>query len=383
MNLTVSARIAGGAIFTIALLGILVFSGLSGISSINDGLVRVTDESTPMLEETSHVMTSLLKATVAVNNFHQEMELDKLQTNKDIFSEQQKQNTKSSKYLAQLSAGHSAIDSSFSKSKKVIKEYFGLVPQSFQLHQQDLTLQAQLEEKQVEFEDAADELDSLLSDFSDEAKSKQVSDNASALSSMVTEATVTITDSLAIAELPQVLTAQNEIDTLMSDFNRRFGVISKDRSAQRNEYFYDTLVAIDIFKNIVIGNSSILFLLEEQLKTKQQAKQELVKSAQVADQALVALEVVAKGVSSFNASIKQEASENVASSRTLMIGLAIMAILVAVGINTVVLKSIRGPLAEVLRAMTQVASGDLKTQVEVRSDDEIGKLSAGINKCNK
>ena len=68
MNLTVTARIVGGAILTISLLIILVFNGLSGVSSINDGLTRVTEESTPMLQQTSNVMTSLLKASVQVNN---------------------------------------------------------------------------------------------------------------------------------------------------------------------------------------------------------------------------------------------------------------------------------------------------------------------------
>ena len=382
MNLTVTARIVGGAILTISLLIILVFNGLSGVSSINEGLTRVTEESTPMLQQTSNVMTSLLKASVQVNNFHQATESNELPSFESGFTQHQKDNTNAYKALDQYSASYENINSALNKSHKKVNEYFALIPQSFKSHQQDLNLQVQLTDKQVEFEDVADELDSLLSDFSDEASTKSVADNLSAMSSMVTEATVTITDALAIAELSQVNLARNEIRTLMQDFAKRFNQVTSNQTAKNNEYFADTQSSVENFKSLVVGSTSILHLLENQLNIKQKAKSELVQSAQIAEQALSDLAVVSDRVNALNVSIKEEASANVTSSRALMIGLAIIAILVAAGINAWVLKSIRGPLSAVLQVMNKVADGDLRNKVEVHSDDEIGKLSEGINRLS-
>jgi methyl-accepting chemotaxis protein len=382
MNLTVTARIIGGAILTVTLLGILVFNGLSGVSSINDGLLRVTEESTPMLQQTSNLMTSLLKSKAQANNYHQSVDASELPSFESRFNQNQKDNNKAYKSLTQYSSDYEDINSALNNSRKKVKNYFTLIPQSFKSHQDDLGLQDQLTKKQVVFEDTADELGSLLSDFSKEALNKSVTDNLSAMSSMVTEATVTITDVLAIADISQVNVARNEITTLMKDFSKRFNQVTSDRTAKNNEYFNDAQSSVEGFKSLVVGSASILQLLDNQLNTKQRAASELVESALIAEQALADLGVVSDRVNALNLSIKEDASEAVSAGRTVMIGLAIIALLAAVGINAWVLTSIRAPLAEVLNVMNKVADGDLRDKVDVHSEDEIGMLSEGINRLS-
>lgn len=382
MNLTVTARIIGGAILTVTLLGILVFNGLSGVSSINDGLLRVTEESTPMLQQTSNLMTSLLKSKAQANNYHQSVNASELPSFESRFNQNQKDNNKAYKSLTQYSSDYEDINSALNNSRKKVKNYFTLIPQSFKSHQDDLGLQDQLTKKQVVFEDTADELGSLLSDFSKEALNKSVTDNLSAMSSMVTEATVTITDVLAIADISQVNVARNEITTLMKDFSKRFNQVTSDRTAKNNEYFNDAQSSVEGFKSLVVGSASILQLLDNQLNTKQRAVSELVESALIAEQALADLGVVSDRVNALNLSIKEDASEAVSAGRTVMIGLAIIALLAAVGINAWVLTSIRAPLAEVLNVMNKVADGDLRDKVDVHSEDEIGMLSEGINRLS-
>jgi methyl-accepting chemotaxis protein len=382
MNLTVTARIIGGAILTVTLLGILVFNGLSGVSSINDGLLRVTEESTPMLQQTSNLMTSLLKSKAQANNYHQSVNASELPSFESRFNQNQKDNNKAYKSLTQYSSDYEDINSALNNSRKKVKNYFTLIPQSFKSHQDDLGLQDQLTKKQVVFEDTADELGSLLSDFSKEALNKSVTDNLSAMSSMVTEATVTITDVLAIADISQVNVARNEITTLMKDFSKRFNQVTSDRTAKNNEYFNDAQSSVEGFKSLVVGSASILQLLDNQLNTKQRAASELVESALIAEQALADLGVVSDRVNALNLSIKEDASEAVSAGRTVMIGLAIIALLAAVGINAWVLTSIRAPLAEVLNVMNKVADGDLRDKVDVHSEDEIGMLSEGINRLS-
>lgn len=379
MNLTVTARIAGGAGLVILLLAVLVFNGLSGVNSINEGLTKVTERSTPMVVEESYIAQSLLQAAAEVNFYHQTLETAKLPSIQTKYQEQQKSNQSSRNRFATLAEDYDDISIALAKSETLVKSYFELVPGSFTEHQKDIQLRGEIDEKRIEFEDVADELDSFLFDFSDDVSSKTIADILRSLSTMVREATITVTDVLAISERDQVQVAVNDINSLITDFDNKFKQVSDSSTARSNEFYDDTFEAITRFKNIVVGDSNIMELLQEQLDAKHQAKNLLVESGQLSTAALLQLKQVSNHVKDLTSSIKKEAEENVSSSKTTLIGVAIVAIIVAIGINSWILQSIRSPLAEVLRVMSLVSDGDLRQNVNVHSSDEIGKLSEGFN----
>jgi len=379
MNLTVTARIAGGAGLVILLLALLVFNGLSGVSSINDGLVSVTEQSTPMLVEESEIVQSLLHAAAEVNFYHQMADPAGLAAISSKYQAQTKKNAEARGLLADLADDFPNIAAALSTSQKSIKSYLDIVPKSFDSHKTDLRLRNEIASKRSDFEDVADELGSMLSDFADEVSSKKIAGILNSLSSLVEEATITVTDVLAVSQRDQVQVAVNDINSLIAEFEKKFKQVSDNSSARSMDYYSDTAEAIARFEALVIGDSNILVLLQEQLDAKHLAQEQLTESGKIATQALANLKKVSNGVKDLTASIKAEANENVTSSRSLLIGFAIVAIMVAIGINFWVLRSIRNPLAEVLRVMSKVSEGDLRENVEVHSSDEIGKLSEGFN----
>jgi methyl-accepting chemotaxis protein len=379
MNLTVSTRIVGGAGIVILLLTLLVFNGLSGVNNINDGLVSVTEQSTPMLIEAGGVVQSLLRAAAEVNFYHQSNDSSNLAAIASQYEHQVKENASARKNLSRLSDDFPDISSALSKSQKTIKNYIDIVPKSFDSHKKDIELRKQITSKRTDFEDVADELDSLLFDFSDDVSSKNIGDILRGLSAMVREATITVTDILAVSESSEVNVAVNDINSLIADFKKKFKQVSDNNAARSSEFFADTAAAINTFEELVIGNANILNLLQNQLDFKLLANQQLTESGQIANEALDNLKKVSLSVKDLTNSIKKEANDNVTSSRTLIIGVAIVAIIVAIGVNFWVLQSIRNPLAEVLRVMSKVSDGDLRENVEVHSSDEIGKLSEGFN----
>ncbi len=379
MNLTVTARIAGGAGLVILLLALLVFIGLSGVSSINDGLESVTEQSTPMLVEEGEIVQSLLHAAAEVNFYHQMQEPSGLAAIEAKYREQVKKNNSARERLSQLADDFPNISAPLSQSKKSIQDYLDIVPKSFASHKKDLELLQEISDKRGDFEDVADELGSMLSDFSDEISNNTLANTLRILSNMVEEATITVTDVLAISERSQVQVAVNDLNSLVAEFKKKFKTVSDSSSARSNEYYADTASAIIRFESLMVGDSNILVLLQEQLDARHLAKQQLTESGQIATQTLVNLKKVSNSVKELTASIKNEANENVSSSRTMIIGVAIVAIIVAIGINLWVLQSIRNPLAEVLRVMSMVSNGDLRENVNVHSSDEIGKLSEGFN----
>ncbi|THF65070.1 methyl-accepting chemotaxis protein [Pseudothauera rhizosphaerae] len=68
------------------------------------------------------------------------------------------------------------------------------------------------------------------------------------------------------------------------------------------------------------------------------------------------------------------AEEIAQASRTLMITLAVLAILLAAGSAWLIARSITRPLGEAVEAANALAEGDLTVRVEARSHDEVGQL---------
>jgi methyl-accepting chemotaxis protein len=380
MNLTVTARIAGGAGLVIFLLALLVFTSLSGVNNINGGLASVTEQSTPMLVEQGEVVQSLLQSASEVNFFHQSQDSSKLGRHSDQYQSLVKTNKSASARLSELAEDFPDISAPLSSSQKSLKNYLEIVPKSFDSHRKNLSLIEQISSSRGDFEDVADDLGSLLSDLDDEVSNNTVSSNLGSMINMVEESTITVTDALAIVEVSQVQVAVDDISSLLVDFNQKFEVVSDNGSVQDNENFSDISEAVDNFRALVSGGESLLAIKREQLEARDLAKQQLVESGQIVSEVLVSLKKVSNAVNSLNERIKSDANDNVSSSRTLIIIFALIAIIVAVVINVWVLRSIRNPLAEMLRVMSKVSDGDLRENVVVHSKDEIGKLSEGFNK---
>ena len=379
MNLTVTARIAGGSGLVILLLISLSFTGLSGVSSIDEGLTAVTDKSTPMLISGSENMSSLLQATVEVNRFHQSRDSGELTTFENNYNELMKKNGTSSKALAAAAQDYPEVLNSLKSSNKAIDQFSELVPQVFEKHRRDLSLGSSVEGMRSDFEDVADELDSILYDFSDDLGSGTASTNLQSMSNMVREATVTVTDVLVNDQAAAVSAASRDIDALVKDFDSKFAAVQSDSNATSNDYYSDALAAIEKFRNLTVNSGNILSTYSQQLAVRAEAKQNLSDSDAAATQALSHLNSVFTKVKGLTQSIKEDASDKVGASRTLLLGFAVVAILVAAGVNYWVLQSVTNPLGEVLRVIGKVSKGDLTEKAQIFSEDELGKLSNGFN----
>jgi methyl-accepting chemotaxis protein len=68
-----------------------------------------------------------------------------------------------------------------------------------------------------------------------------------------------------------------------------------------------------------------------------------------------------------------------ARARTLIIGLIVAAVLLSLVVVFVVSRSIAGPLNQTVRVLARLADGHLDQRIEVRSRDEIGRMSGSLN----
>lgn len=379
MNLTVTARIVGGAGLVMLLLILLSFFGLRGISSIEDGLNSVTDKSTPMLISGSENLSSLLEATVAVGQYHKSSMLADLGDIESSYQTSMQQNETSAGALKLAAQDYPAVLSSLNSSQENIESFKQVVPQMFSAHKNDLSLGERIDNMRGDFEDVADELDTYLFDFSDDIGGGSTADTLQSMSNMIREATVTVTDTLISDDRNTLNSAIRDIASLVEDLDSSFASVQQDSSATNNEYYSDTLASLTKFKQLTTSGENILSIYQQQLDERQKAEGLLTQSSQIATEAKSHLRAVFTKVKGLTQNIKDDAADKVSTSRTLLIVIAVIAIAFAVGINLWVVRSITGPLNEVLRVIGKVADGDLTDKAQVFRKDELGKLSYGFN----
>ena len=359
MNLTVTARILGGSGLVILLLTALFFTGLSGLNSIEEGLNSVTDKSTPMLISGSENLSSLLKASAEVSRFEQSRDLKELDGFETTYNRLMAANQSSSQALSQLAQAYPQVLASLKSSDASIRQFSQVAPQLFAAHRQDLQLRDKIVELRTSFEDVADELDSTLFDFADDIGEGEVSDALQSMSSLIREATVSVTDVLMSNNLATLATTIKDISALNQELDEKFSQVQSDIVATSNDYYSDTKSAIDNYKQLAAGSGNILETYQEQLSLAARAKSLLSESESHSDKAQQHLNTVFAQVKDLTQSIKEGASSKVKSSRTMLMGFALIAVLVAIGVNYWVLRSITMPLKEVLRVIVRVANGDL------------------------
>jgi methyl-accepting chemotaxis protein len=78
----------------------------------------------------------------------------------------------------------------------------------------------------------------------------------------------------------------------------------------------------------------------------------------------------------------EAATQDSASARNIINGLALAALLLAAGVAWLVSRSIARPLVNAVEVARRVAQGDLSAQVEVRSRDETGELMMALKLMN-
>ena len=85
-----------------------------------------------------------------------------------------------------------------------------------------------------------------------------------------------------------------------------------------------------------------------------------------------------KIVEASGADIKQ----NIASSRNLMVGLGVAAVLIGVAFAYGITRSITRPISEAVKVAETVAAGDLTSHIDITSTDEIGRLLQALKIMN-
>ncbi|MCO7226442.1 methyl-accepting chemotaxis protein [Pleionea sp. CnH1-48] len=378
MSLTVSARIAGGFSLVVALLVITSITSISSIRSISNNLHSVVEDATPMLQNSGETISELLEANDKINR-HQKSQLSaELGGFEKEFEQIKARFVKRQKLLAKSIKLIQGAESPFNDSRASSERYFALIPEVIANHQLELQLAEKISDAKGEFEDAADNVDSIIFDFADEVSDSAAKEQVQAIGNLIRESTISTLDALNLDRLTTIQTVYKDNQAIIEAVNSRYSALG-NTSARSSDYYSELREAIDSLLNMTSGNESLLSLYMEQIRAGNLSAKTLNEAEGHLSIAISKMRTVVSSIKQFADRSKDEAISQVESSLSIIVIMLIAAVVAAGVISYLVIRGIRGPLSDIVEAIAQVATGDLTQRIDIQTNDELGGLAASVN----
>ncbi|NVJ62563.1 MAG: methyl-accepting chemotaxis protein [Gammaproteobacteria bacterium] len=376
MNLTVSTRIAGGFGIVVILLLVIGIVSLSGVGSINQNLTHVVDQATPMLETSGDLRSTLLEANDRVNRHRKIEQVDELEAMEGQYQSLYQDYQKQEALMLSLAAGYPEIASAFKKSQQSITAYFSKIPRVFDEHRKELELAATIAKQRTDFEDTADELDSLIYDLSEDAP--DAASDIRSIGNLIREGTISATDALNLADTSTINIVQKDLRAIVSSAKKRFADLAST-AASESDYYSETGAALNKYESLSIGSDGLLNQYVDQITAAEASVNTLLDAETNLTAAMKQLSIAVDEVKGLAEELKNKAVSQVSSSQMLIVVIAVIAVVAAVFITFLVINTIRKPLNEVVDVLSIVADGDLRRTIDSERQDEFGALSNSVN----
>ncbi len=378
MNLTVSARIAGGFGVVVILLLIISVISLMGVNSINKNLSTVVDEATPMLQTSGELISNLLEANAVVNRYQKERSLSNLDAFVSEYDSIRGKYDTRVKVMQGLAKSHPKLAKKFQDSQQTVANYFIKVPDIFQAHRQELELIDRISDRRMNFEDTADELDSLIYDLSEELSDSSNVQTVRNIGNLIREGTIGATDALNLKNVDTIAIVRKDLRAIVAsakdDYNSLAGT-----AASNSDYFSEIGASLNQFDDFATGNDGILTLYINQLNEAAKSRRLLDEAETILETSISQMREAVNLVKRFADETKESAVSEVNNSQWIIIVISVVGVAAAVLISVIVIGTIRKPLNEVVEVIGNVADGDLTRKIEIRRNDELGSLAESVN----
>lgn len=383
MKLTVALRIIGGFGIISLLLLLIGATAYISLSNISSSTAEVNQVSIPALENSAQMQSEFVimsKLSLQAFNAIELKEVDQLLQQ---FSTEQQRYQQASTQLARVVQDNAQLKGA---AAEVAKSYDAFTPVSNALFSQlktNLQLRDSIDSKIADVEMNADDMASLILDFTDVRDVQRRFPNAykaatnietgiNTLVSNVVDLNRTTSDSTAN-------TIGNEIGFRLKDLNDQFAIIESDTAGQV-ALVADMAEKVSELNNLLSGSNSVVTLKMQRLQGIADATGLLAQAEQQTAAAMTSLAGLLSQARSAAETIQQESANGVANAITTIFIVVVVSILLAVVIAYITVKSIKNPLDKVNAILGVVASGDLTQKLDDKAQDEFGELARNCNK---
>ncbi len=385
MKLTVKLRVIGGFSIISLLLNFIGITAYAQLNSISESTAEVNDVSIPALENSALMKSEfVLMSKISLQAYN-------AATREQIAALRQQFTTEQNAYQSAATQLNQAVQQQETlrgAAQQVNAAYEAFTPLSNQLFEQldsNVALQQAINSNIDELEGTADDMASLLLDFSDvnnvrnrfpqaSQAATQMETGINSLISVVVDLNRTTNDSTAA-------TIGNDIAFRLQDLNKQLNVMLGEASqiaitaelSEKLAQVSDTLNA----------NAGIPALKTQLLQGKTKADRLLQQADEQTSLALTRLDLLLNQSTKAAAEIQEHSNNNVSNAITAIFIVMLASVLVAILIAFYTVKAIVNPLDKINAMLSVIASGDLTQKLQDHSKDEFGELSRNINKVNQ
>lgn len=385
MKLTVKLRVIGGFSIISLLLIIIGLTAYARLSSISQATAEVNNVSIPALENSALMKSDfVMLSKIALQAYNAET-ANQITELRQAFTSEQDSYQNAASQLNQSVAQHASLSHA---AKQVSAAFDIFIPLSSQLFDQlgnNITTQQRITERMSELENTADDMASLLLDFSDitnvRTRFPRAYQAATQMETGINSLVSVVVDLNRTQNANTATTIANDIAFRLQDLTSQLNtMLSEAGTTSMPAELAEKLEQVSANLN---ANSGIPALKTQLLEGKSKAEQLLQQGDEQTRSALLLLDALLNQSTKAAAEIQQQSNSSVNNAVTTIFVVMIGSILIAVFIAFRTVNAIVKPLEKVNAMLSVIASGDLTQQLKDHTQDEFGELSRNINKVNQ
>lgn len=386
-NLSAINRISSGFALVIIFLLVIGYQGVTSINGINESLNNINTKASPVNELTNKLNQNLSQLNLIMYQ-HYNATSPQIHSEKRALIEQVKlaffDNTQQLiNLLFSVQAAQQQV-TNLNDLESKIKQTFEDIQLTMQLSENAVVNYSKITQEQKVITEVGNQLATLI----EQAKQQPLNQKQQLL---VINVHRLLEQGLSIAKQLATTNSYDNARLLSSHISEwlkayvevGFEVQDELKRNQNLQHFQqfgllaaDLAYLMDHEKGLAEKATSYLSIkqtLEKNIANNQSALEE---SAQVID-------TISQFARDYSNIITNQTDEEVSDKQTLIIMISSIAIVLAIVIALLTIKSIRSPLEEINHILSKMATGDLSQHIENDNNDEFGLLKKSANQLNK
>lgn len=377
-NFSISTRIFAGFSLVLGLAVAIYLVAMASISSINQGLQKVTLGSIPMLEAAGDISRSLLASENDILQlYHSSDEKDQQRLEKR-YQQSHDANNKSSEIIMGLVKSEPALYQSFKDTEAIERVFFAKADTVLAEKKSINIANKELKAMASDVNDIGDEVLSAVYDLEGVASK----DNSRTRIANVINQLETILDlnkdAMASRLRFSVMNSKSEIFEEIETVEKSIASLRTytDLYGQPELALFETEFAK--FKEALGSENGVLDKKIELLVLIDQAKKSLDSFQTVSETSGKSIVDFNDKVKSYSVEIKNNAENIVASNQRNLSIIAVLALIAASVVAYFVIISIKKPLNSTIASIQRLATGDLTEKFVKHGNDELGVLAENM-----
>jgi len=390
MKLRVAHKIYLGFGFIALLLLIASLSSLWSFAVVNSSSTQMDETAVPVQQQSTKAQIQLLKlAKLSALAYT-------LEKADEITAIQAEFNQTSSSYQQYISSLNALVQQEPTLKKQLalatehFNQYHAAVTTIFQARLNALTYAAAAQTELKQLEQLIDTAGATLVDLSylevrgKAAQVELIAGAAGRIDGQFLQLLQTVRETAKFQTAEQLASSQENLDFTFSDMQANLDYIANLIPAVKaGDLWQDFLTQLDEVKTQLHATPNLVSIKQQQATELESARQQFAESEQQVKAAVAALDLLIQGAEQQFSSLQQQLSSSVSGGTVRTVVMMVVLVGLALTAAFLTIKAMIQPLAGINRVLADIAKGNLSRELDIRSDDEFGELSANVNSLTK